>query len=304
MELSASKAEQHTLRGVLWMLGAVLSFALMAVAVRELLRHMAILEILALRTLVTLLLVSSTIVRQGFAPLRTKRFPVHATRAVMHLAGQFCWMYAIGALTLATVFAIEFTMPVWTAILAALFLGEHLNRGRVTQLTLGLVGVAIILRPGLGAFHPAALVMLLGSMFYAGNMIFTKRLSSTDSALAVTFWMSVVQMPISVAAALPGWVAPALADLPWILAIGAGSFAAHYSMTRAMKLADATVVVPIDFIRLPLIAVVGALFYAEPFDPMVIVGAVVIFSGTYYSLSRERLYRVSSGSSARSAAGS
>jgi len=123
MELSASKAEQHTLRGVLWMLGAVLSFALMAVAVRELLRHMAILEILALRTLVTLLLVSSTIVRQGFAPLRTKRFPVHATRAVMHLAGQFCWMYAIGALTLATVFAIEFTMPVWTAILAALFLG-------------------------------------------------------------------------------------------------------------------------------------------------------------------------------------
>jgi len=178
-------------------------------------------------------------------------------------------------------------MPVWTAILAALFLGEHLNRGRITQLVLGLAGVAIILRPGLGAFHPASLVMLLGSMFYAGNIIFTKRLSSTDSALAVTFWMSTVQMPITLAAALPGWVAPALADLPWILAIGAGSFAAHYSMTRAMKLADATVVVSIDFIRLPLIAVVGALFYAEPFDPMVIVGAAVIFAGTYYSLSRE-----------------
>lgn len=289
MQQLAIGSQSHALRAVLWMLGAVLSFALMAVAVRELLRHMAILEILALRTLVTLALVSSTIARHGVAPLRTSRFPTHATRAVLHLAGQFCWMYAIGALTLATVFAIEFTMPVWTAILAALFLGEHLSRGRVTQLTLGLVGVAIILRPGLGAFHPASLVMLLGSMFYAGNMIFTKRLSSTDSALAVTFWMSVVQMPIAMAAALPAWVAPALADLPWILAIGAGSFAAHYSMTRAMKLADATVVVPIDFIRLPLIAVVGAMFYAEPFDPMVIVGAAVIFAGTYYSLSRERL---------------
>ena len=282
-------SQSHALRGVMWMLCAVLSFAMMAVAVRELLRHMAILEILSLRTLVTLALVSSTILRHGFAPLRTRRFPAHATRAVMHLAGQFCWMYAIGALTLATVFAIEFTMPVWTAILAALFLGEHLNRGRITQLVLGLVGVAIILRPGLGAFHPASLVMVLGSMFYAGNMIFTKRLSSTDSALAVTFWMSAVQMPITMAAALPGWVAPGIADLPWILAIGAGSFAAHYSMTRAMKLADATVVVPIDFIRLPLIAVVGALFYAEPFDPMVIVGATVIFAGTYYSLKRERI---------------
>ena len=289
MQQLAIGSQSHALRGVLWMLCAVLSFAVMAVAVRELLRHMAILEILALRTLVTLLLVSSTIARHGFAPLRTGRFPVHATRAVLHLAGQFCWMYAIGALTLATVFAIEFTMPVWTAILAALFLGEHLNRGRVTQLVLGLVGVAIILRPGFGAFHPAALVMVLGSMFYAGNMIFTKRLSSTDSALAVTFWMSAVQMPITMAAALPGWVAPGITDLPWILAIGAGSFAAHYSMTRAMKLADATVVVPIDFIRLPLIAVVGALFYAEPFDPMVIVGAAVIFVGTYYSLKRERI---------------
>jgi drug/metabolite transporter (DMT)-like permease len=281
-------SQSHALRGAFWMLGAVLSFAMMAVAVRELLRHMGIPEILALRTLVTLLLVSTIMLCHGFAPLRTRRFPIHATRAVVHLAGQFCWMYAIGVLTLATVFAIEFTMPVWVAILAALFLGERLNRGRLVQLALGLVGVAIILRPGLGVFNPASLVMLLGSMFYAGNMFFTKRLSSTDSALAVTFWMSAVQMPITLLAALPGWLAPALADLPWILAIGAGSFAAHYSMTRAMKLADASVVVSIDFIRLPLIAVVGALFYAEPFDPMVIVGAAVIFAGTYYSLSRER----------------
>jgi drug/metabolite transporter (DMT)-like permease len=118
-------------------------------------------------------------------------------------------------------------------------------------------------------------------------MIFTKRLSATDSALAVTFWMSAVQLPVTVAAAWASWVMPQLRDVPWILAIGAGSFAAHYSMTRAMKLADATVVVPIDFIRLPLIAVVGAVFYAEPFDPMIILGAAVIFAGTYYSLSRE-----------------
>jgi drug/metabolite transporter (DMT)-like permease len=285
---SQSPRSRNALRGVLWMLAAVLSFALMAVAVRELLRHMGVLEILALRTLVTLLLVSSTIGRYGFVPLRTRRFPAHATRAVLHVAGQWCWMYAIGALALATVFAIEFTMPVWVAILAALFLHERLTPPRMVQLVLGFVGVLVILRPGIGQFHPASLVMLLGSVFYAGNMTFTKRLSSTETPLAVTFWMSVVQMPITAVAAIPEWVTPALADLPWVVAIGAGSFAAHYSMTRAMKLADATLVVPIDFIRLPLIAVVGALVYAEPFDPMVIVGAAIIFGGTYYSLSRER----------------
>jgi drug/metabolite transporter (DMT)-like permease len=286
-----SQETNHTLRGALWMLGAVLSFAAMAVSVRELQRHMGILQILSLRTAVTLAIVCALALGHGVAPLATRRFALHATRAIVHLAGQACWMYAIGALTLATVFAIEFTMPVWTALLAAAFLGERLNRGRVVMLALGLAGVGIILRPGPGAFHPAALVMVLGSIFYAGNMIFTKRLSATDSALAVTFWMSAVQMPLTLAAALPSWVALQATDLPWIAAIGAGSFAAHYSMTRAMKLADATVMVPIDFIRLPLIAVVGALFYAEAFDPMVIAGAVVIFAGTYYSLSRETARR-------------
>jgi len=270
------------------MSGAVLSFAVMAVAVRELLRHVGILEILALRTVVSLLVVCAIVSRHGFATLRTRRVPEHAARALLHLGGQFCWMYAIAALTLATVFAIEFTMPVWTAVLAAIFLHERLTAPRLVQLVLGLAGVMIILRPGLGAFHPAALVMVLGSVFYASNMIFTKRLSATDSPLAVTFWMSVVQLPVTAVAAAPQWVMPSIADLPWIFAIGCGSFAAHYSMTRAMKVADATVVVPIDFIRLPLIAVVGALFYNEAFDPMVIVGATVIFAGTYYSLSRER----------------
>jgi drug/metabolite transporter (DMT)-like permease len=131
---SQSHGSHDALRGVSWMLGAVLSFALMAVAVRELLRHMGVLEILALRTLVTLLLIGGLAVRSGIAPLRTRRFPAHAARAVLHLGGQWCWMYAIGVLALATVFAIEFTMPVWVAILAALFLGERLNQGRMVQL--------------------------------------------------------------------------------------------------------------------------------------------------------------------------
>jgi drug/metabolite transporter (DMT)-like permease len=269
------------------MAGAVLSFATMAVAVRELLRDMGILEILFWRTFVALLIAAGFALRQGAATIRTRRLPLHAVRALVHLGGQFCWMYAIAALALATVFAIEFTMPVWTALLAFLFLGERLTPNRIVMLLLGVLGITIILRPGVGPFHPAALVMLFGALLYAGNMIFTKSLSKTDTAIAVTFWMSVVQAPVTLVAAWPGWVMPHAIDVPWIAAIGAGSFAAHYCMTRAMKCADATVVVPIDFSRLPLIAVVGAIFYGEPFDPMVLVGAAIIFAGTYYSLRRE-----------------
>jgi drug/metabolite transporter (DMT)-like permease len=269
------------------MLGAVLSFAAMAVAVRELQRHMGSFEILFLRSVVTLAIVGAMVARSGTAAVRTQRIGLHVLRNTLHFAGQYFWVYSIGALALATVFAIEFTMPVWTAILAAMFLGERLNQGRIVQLVLGLAGVLIILRPGAGFFQVAALVMILGSMCYAATMICTKKLSATDSPLAVLLWMSVVQMPIALVAAATQWTAPLPVDVPWIFGIGVGSFTAHYCMTHALKAADATVVVPIDFIRLPLIAVVGAFFYAEPFDPMVLVGAAVIFAGTYYSLSRE-----------------
>jgi drug/metabolite transporter (DMT)-like permease len=282
-----AKPAARPLRAVLWMSCAVLSFSFMAISVRELLRHMGAFEILFLRTLVTMLLVLAFLPRSGTATLRTRLLRFHFARAMMHLGGQFCWIYAIGALTLATVFAIEFTMPVWVALLAMLVLGERLNRGRIVMLVLGLAGIAIILRLDMGGLHPAALVMLLGSVFYAGNMIMTKRLSATDSPMAVLFWMSLIQLPLTLATAAPQWATPQPADVPWAIVIGSGSFIAHYSMTRAMKLGDATLVVPIDFLRLPLIAVIGAAFYREPLELATFVGAAVIFAGTYYSLARE-----------------
>jgi drug/metabolite transporter (DMT)-like permease len=275
------------LRGALWMGGALLSFSLMAVAVRELLRHMGSFEILFLRSLVSLLLVLAVLPRFGLGAVRTRRLGLHVVRNVLHFGGQYAWVYAIAMLPLATVFAIEFTMPVWTALLAIPILGERLNRGRTVMLVLGLAGILIILKPGFAAVQPAALVMLAGSFAYASTMIATKRLSESDSALAVVFYMSVVQLPLAFLPALPGWVAPTLVDLPWIIAIGAAGLSAHFCLTRAFRIADATLVVPIDFLRLPLIAVVGMLFYGEPLELSIMLGAAVIFAGTYYSIRRE-----------------
>jgi len=274
-------------RGCLWMSGAVLSFSAMAIAVRQLLSHMGVFEVLFFRTFIALLAVLAYATFKGFRPLATARIGMHTLRNLSHFGGQYCWVFAIGALPLATVFAIEFTMPVWVALLAWFFLHERLTPPRLVMLTLGLVGVMVILRPGIGAMQPAALVMVLGALCYAGNMITTKSLSRSDSIVAILFWMNLIQTPLALIPALPRWSAPALADTPWIAILASGSLFAHYCMTRAFKLADATVVVPIDFMRLPLIAVVGALAYGEKLDPMVFVGAAIIFSGTYYSLSRE-----------------
>jgi drug/metabolite transporter (DMT)-like permease len=280
------------LRGALWMVGALLSFSAMAISVRELLRSMGNFEILALRSLVSLVLVLAVLPRFGLGSLRTRRFGLHVVRNVLHLGGQYAWVYAIAMLPLATVFAIEFTMPVWTALLAVPILGERLNRGRVAMLVLGLAGVLIILKPGFALIHPAALVMLAGSFAYATMNIATKRLSQTDSTLAILFYMAAVQLPLALLPALPQWVAPHLRDLPWILLVGSAGLCAHYCLTRAVRIADATLVVPIDFLRLPLIAVVGMLFYGEPLELSIMLGAAVIFAGTFYSIRRESMGRL------------
>ena len=272
--------------------GALLSFSAMAISVRELLASMGNFEILFLRGLVSLLILLAILPRFGLATLRTRRFGLHVLRNLLHLSGQYAWVFAISMLPLATVFAIEFTMPVWTALLAIPLLGERLNRGRIVMLVLGLAGILVILRPGVGVLQPAALVMLAGSFAYALTMICTKRLTREDSTIAVVFFMAVIQLPVTLVPALSSWTAPTLADLPWILIVGTGSLTAHLCLTRAVRVADAALVVPIDFLRLPLIAVVGAIFYGEPIEFTIMVGAAIIFAGTWYSIRRESMGRL------------
>jgi drug/metabolite transporter (DMT)-like permease len=279
------------LRGALWMGGAILSFCLMAIAVRELLRTMGSFEILFLRSAISLVIMLAIIARVGTERLRTQRFGLHVLRNLFHFAGQYAWVYSIAMLPLAMVFAIEFTMPVWSAVLAVLLMGERLNHGRVVMLALGLVGILIILKPGVEAVPAAAIVMLLGSFAYAATMISTKQLAKTDSALAVLFYMSLIQVPLALVPALQQWVTPGLADLPWVLAIGVTGLGAHLCLTRSLRIADATLVIPIDFLRLPLITVVGMMFYGEPLQPSILIGAAVIFAGTYYSIRREGGHR-------------
>jgi drug/metabolite transporter (DMT)-like permease len=275
--------------GILWMLGAVLSFSTMAIAARELLKYIGTFEILFFRTAIAFLIVLALMPRHGWHRLKTRFFGTHLWRNLFHFGGQAAWVWSLGLLPLAMVFAIEFTTPVWAAALAVLFLGEKLDRGRTAMLALGVLGVLVILRPGVAALQPAALVMLGGAIAFAVQMIGTKRLSATDSPLCVLFWMSVIQSPFSLALALPAWAWPHAALWPWVVLVGIGSFTAHYCLTSAFRNGDVTVIGPIDFVRLPAIAVVGALFYAEPFDLWILLGAGVIFLGVWIGLFRKRM---------------
>jgi drug/metabolite transporter (DMT)-like permease len=277
-----------TTRAACWMGGSLLSLVAMAVAARQLSSSMGVFQILFFRSLFGLAAICIILSRSGWRQLKTPQFGTHLVRNVSHFGGQYGWIYALAFIPMAQVFAIEFTAPVWTAILAALILGERFTLPRAASVVLGLVGVFIIVRPGSGMIHPAALAVLFGAMAFALSYTLTKKLSSTDSPLCVLFYMSALQLPFGLIPALSAWVAPPPASWPFIVLVGASGLSTHYCMTKAMKLADATIVVPMDFMRLPLIALVGVLLYGEYVQPTLFAGATLILAGTLLSLYCER----------------
>ncbi len=271
-------------RAALWMSGAVVSFMAMAIAGRELSGELTTFQILFFRSLVGLVVILVLLRRFGWAQVQTGVFGTHLVRNVAHFGGQYGWFYGIAFIPLAEVFAIEFTMPIWTAILAALILGERIGRIRALAIAIGFAGTLVILRPGIAVISPAALAVLGAAFAYATAHTLTKRLSGTDSPLAILFYMTTIQLPLGLVLALPHWAWPSTAAWPWVCVVAVTALSAHYCLTRALLLEDASVVIPMDFVRLPLVAVVGYVLYGEHLQIWVLAGAVIVFVATWLNL--------------------
>jgi drug/metabolite transporter (DMT)-like permease len=217
-----------------------------------------------------------------------RRLGLHVVRNGIHFGAQYLWALGLVLMPLATVFALEFTMPAWTILLAPLFLGERMTQSRVGAVILGLLGVLVILRPGVESFHPVALVVLAAALGYAVQMIATKQLTTTESNFAIVFWMNVIQLVLALVFAGPFFAGKIGVELlPAVVGLGTAGLFAHYCLSNAFRAGDASVVVPLDFLRIPLIAVIGWWLYAEPLDLFVFLGAGLIISGILWNLRSE-----------------
>ena len=276
------------------MAGALVSFSAMAVSIRELSRTgMSIFEILAIRSGSALLfLLLLMLLRPELRLLaRPRRMRLHLLRNTVHYGAQFIWAVSLTMLPLAMVFSLEFTMPAWTALLAVWLLREKMTPSRLGVVVFGLIGVLVILRPGIADFNPAAVLVLTAAVGYAINSIVTKKLTETEAAFSIIFWMAVIQFPLSlIGSDLTVFLKPELYDLRHLvlfLAIGVAGLTSHYCLTNAFRWGDATLVVPLDFMRIPLIAVVGWAFYGERLDIFVLIGALIIIAGVLWNLRSE-----------------
>ncbi|WP_318439521.1 DMT family transporter [Photobacterium leiognathi] len=235
---------------------------------------------MALRSVIGLGIISAIICYHRDTRLfKTHRIPLQVFRNVFHFAGQYGWLFGITVLPLAEVFAIEFTVPIWTAIIATLFLQERFNSQRLISLILGFVGVLIIVQPGIKIINSASLIVLGAAVCYAVSHASTKSLSVTDKPLTILFYMCLVQLPLGVLLAYQNWQEPNLLAWGWIILVSVAALSAHFCMTKAMQTADVTLVVMMDFLRLPLIALVGVYFYAEGLDWTLFLGAGCMLLG-------------------------
>ncbi len=275
-------------RAVFWMIGTLASFTTMAIATRELTSTMDPFAIVFLRTSVALTVISIIVMHRGWRTISTQNLPIHIFRNTIHYLGNLTWIIGVGLIPLAQVFSLEFSAPIWVTILAVLFLKEKLTFGKLTAIVFGFTGILVILRPGFIPIDQGSVAVLCAAFCFATVHVITKSLSRTDTPLTILFLMYTMQLPISAIGAYLFWTLPSWSDLPWILLVGLTSLTAHYSMTRAMMLADVTVVIPIDFMRMPIIAVIGYYFYTEPFSIWVFIGAILIFSGIYFNIQQER----------------
>ena len=273
-------------RAALWIAGSLLCFSAMAVAGRELAETVSVAMILLFRSGVGVLALGGILLWTGAHRLRVTAATFRALlfRNVAHFGASFCWFLGVTLLPLAEVFAIEFTMPIWAAILAGLFLGERLGARRTAGIAIGLAGTLVVLRPGTELFDPASLVVLLAAVGFAVSLVVTRRIIGGLPTLVFLFYMSALQLPLGAAFAAAHWTPVTPASLPWLAVASLAGFAAHFCLARALRLAEASLVAPMDFLRLPLIAAVGAALYDEELDLWVAAGAGLACLGNWLNL--------------------
>jgi len=269
----------------LWMAGWLALMLIVAVAGREAVRELNVFELMAIRSWIGLCLLYPLIWRAGgFSVVKTRRLPLHIARNTIHFGAQLGWFYALTLIPIGQVVAIEFTMPIWTAILAAMFLGERITIWKLSAIVLGLVGVIVIVRPATGEINPGQLIALAAAVGFGISIAVVKSLTRTEQTLAIIFWMLTVQAAASLLPALYVWTWPSPAVWGWSIVIAFCGTFSHYCMARAMLHADATIVIPMDFLRVPLTAAAGWLIYSERLDAFTVLGAALILTGNLLNL--------------------
>ncbi|MDC0488383.1 DMT family transporter [Amylibacter sp.] len=269
------------------MTGTIVSFSAMAVSGREISFELDTFEIMMYRSIIGLIIVLLLAkLLKTHREITTQNLSLHFYRNLSHFTGQNLWFYALTLIPFAQLFAFEFSVPLWVMLAAPFLLGERLTNIRIISILVGFIGILIVTRPWLAGLAPGIVPAALCAIGFACSVIFTKQLTQKVSITCILFWLTSMQLLMAViCAGYDGDISfPSSSNFVWIIIIGIGGLLAHFCITKALQLAPATVVTPIDFCRLPVIAAIGYVFYNEALDIFIIGGAIIIFIANYINI--------------------
>ena len=282
--------QSHPIRAGVWMLGAVASFSAMAVAGREIAVEMNTFELMMYRSAIGFVIVCLFIWKSklGFAQVKTKRFDMHIKRNIFHFTGQNLWFYGVAVIPFSQLVALEFTSPIWVIVIAPFFLGEKMTKARILAAISGFIGVLIVAQPGVITLGPGHIAGLLAAVFFALNVVYTRQISRFETVLSVLFWMTLFQFIFGLVLGLKGGIPiPTLIGTQWLFVVGVCGLTAHFCLTSALSMAPASTVAPMEFIRLPVVTIIGMALYDEPLIWGVFIGALFILGGNFINIRAE-----------------
>ncbi len=278
-------------RGCLLMVLGTLVFAAMHAAIRYTTQHLSGLEVAFFRNLFGLFVIAPLLMRYGTALFHTDKFSLHLMRAVINAVSMVCFFVGLSMTPIARATALAFTAPLFTALFSALFLGETFRWRRWTAIFVGFFGALVILRPGLKEIDTGGLLIIASSLLWSIAMIDIKVLGRTESSRTITAYVTVLLTPLTLVPALWVWQMPSADMWVWLVFIGVIGTIGQIVITEAIKLADMTVLMPFDFLKLVWAAFLGMIFFAEVPDALTWVGAAIVFASSFYVVWREAKLR-------------
>jgi drug/metabolite transporter (DMT)-like permease len=248
-------------------------------------------QIAFFRNFFGLLFALPLLARLSLAGMRTSRGSLYFYRCIVGLCAMLSGFWSLVHLPLAKAIALSYTTPLFVTIGAVIFLGEVVRMRRWSAIAIGFVGAMVIIRPGLIELNTAAMVALLSAVLSASAAISVKFLARTEPAEAIVIYMVLIMTPLSLFPALYYWQWPSLAAWLWLAVTGLLGTLGHIAMTEAYKRGDVSMLQPINFVQLPMVALLAWLLFSETVDSYTWFGAGIICAAIAYMGHREAVLK-------------
>ncbi|MHB1216628.1 MAG: DMT family transporter [Alphaproteobacteria bacterium] len=275
------------LEGVLWMAGAAVCWALNTILIRPISLELPPIELLFLRCLFAALLFIPFIGKVGLKGMKMGRPRLYFMRASVMFVSMLMWIYAVKLLPIAEAVSLGFTAPLFATVLAATILHEKVGIRRWTAVFFGFVGALVIIRPGVAVFDPAALYVLINAATWASAIILSRMMSRTESPTVIVGYMFIMLTPATLIPTLFVWQTPSWTALVLVFTLASTGTLGHIAVSRALTVAETSVVVPLEYLQLPLAAFASYLLFGEIPDEWTPVGAAIIIASVLYIAHRE-----------------